>query len=73
MGTPKGADPLSAGIDEYLCKRLMPVEGAIPRLAGIDMYGSPGSPSGNRAALCDSLWNVRSALDGRALATGVLT
>src|SRR3954469_1689652 len=26
-------------IDEYLRDRLMPVEGAIPRLAGIDMYG----------------------------------
>ena len=28
------------GIDEYLRKRLMPVEGAIPQLAGIDMYGN---------------------------------
>src|SRR5881628_4254637 len=27
-------------IDEYLRKRLMPVEGAIPHLAGIDMYGN---------------------------------
>jgi serine phosphatase RsbU (regulator of sigma subunit) len=27
-------------IDDYLRKRLMPVEGAIPRIAGIDMYGS---------------------------------
>ena len=27
-------------IDEYLRKRLMPVEGAIPNLQGIDMYGS---------------------------------
>jgi|HubBroStandDraft_6_1064221.scaffolds.fasta_scaffold140532_2 serine phosphatase RsbU (regulator of sigma subunit) len=27
-------------IDEYLRKRLMPVEGVIPRLAGIDMYGN---------------------------------
>jgi serine phosphatase RsbU (regulator of sigma subunit) len=26
-------------IDEYLCKRLMPVEGAIPQLPGIEMYG----------------------------------
>src|SRR3982074_2609327 len=26
--------------DEYLRKRLMPVEGAIPQLAGIDMYGN---------------------------------
>jgi serine phosphatase RsbU (regulator of sigma subunit) len=27
-------------IDEYLRERLMPVEGAIPQLAGIDMYGN---------------------------------
>ena len=27
-------------IDEYLRKRLMPVEGVIPQLAGIDMYGN---------------------------------
>jgi serine phosphatase RsbU (regulator of sigma subunit) len=27
-------------IDEYLRQRLMPVEGAIPQLAGIDMYGN---------------------------------
>ena len=27
-------------IDEYLRKRLMPVEGAIPHLQGIEMYGS---------------------------------
>src|SRR5262250_972847 len=29
-----------ATIDEYLRKRLMPVEGAIPYLAGIEMYGN---------------------------------
>src|SRR3982751_6459969 len=29
-----------ATIDEYLRKRLMPVEGAIPHLAGIEMYGN---------------------------------
>jgi serine phosphatase RsbU (regulator of sigma subunit) len=29
-----------AGIDEYLRKRLMPVEGAIPHLPGIEMYGN---------------------------------
>jgi serine phosphatase RsbU (regulator of sigma subunit) len=29
----------SAPIDEYLRKRLKPVEGAIPQLAGIEMYG----------------------------------
>lgn len=28
------------GIDEYLRKRLMPVEGAIPQLNGIDMFGN---------------------------------
>src|ERR1022692_5066482 len=28
------------GIDEYLLKRLMPVEGAIPHLPGIEMYGN---------------------------------
>ena len=26
-------------IDEYLLKRLMPVEGVIPHLPGIEMYG----------------------------------
>src|SRR5450755_4431936 len=30
----------SVTIDEYLRKRLLPVEGAIPRLPGIDMYGN---------------------------------
>lgn len=29
----------SPNIDEYLRKRLMPVEGAIPHMQGIDMYG----------------------------------
>jgi len=28
------------GIDEYLRKRLMPVEGAIPLLNGIEMFGN---------------------------------
>jgi hypothetical protein len=27
-------------IDEYLRERLMPVEGAIPHVSGIEMYGS---------------------------------
>jgi hypothetical protein len=27
-------------IDEYLRKRLMPVEGAIPHVQGIEMYGN---------------------------------
>jgi len=31
---------LEPKIDDYLRKRLMPVEGAIPQLAGIDMYGN---------------------------------
>src|SRR6266853_1888056 len=31
---------LEPGIDEYLRKRLMPVEGAIPHLARTDMYGN---------------------------------
>jgi serine phosphatase RsbU (regulator of sigma subunit) len=30
---------IEPSIDEYLRKRLMPVEGTIPHLAGIDMYG----------------------------------
>ncbi len=30
----------ASGIDEYLLKRLMPVEGAIPHLQGIEMYGN---------------------------------
>ena len=30
----------STTIDEYLRKRLLPVEGVIPRLPGIDMYGN---------------------------------
>ena len=32
--------PLIPGIDEYLRKRLMPVEGTIPQLAGIEMFGN---------------------------------
>ena len=32
--------PLDPSIDEYLRQRLMPVEGAIPQLPGIDMYGN---------------------------------
>src|SRR5208283_3823659 len=34
------ATPVEPSIDEYLRKRLMPVEGVIPRLPGIDMYGN---------------------------------
>jgi serine phosphatase RsbU (regulator of sigma subunit) len=32
--------PIELSIDEYLRKRLMPVEGAIPQLSGIEMYGN---------------------------------
>jgi serine phosphatase RsbU (regulator of sigma subunit) len=31
---------VSSGLDEYLRKRLKPVEGAIPHLPGIEMYGN---------------------------------
>src|SRR5262249_22146259 len=34
------ASQIELGIDEYLRKRLMPVEGAIPHLARTDMYGN---------------------------------
>ena len=34
------ATQMESGIDEYLRKRLMPVEGAIPHLARTDMYGN---------------------------------
>jgi serine phosphatase RsbU (regulator of sigma subunit) len=37
---------IEPAIDEYLRKRLMPVEGSIPRLAGIDMYGN-SMPAGS--------------------------
>src|ERR1700681_30272 len=36
MATPH----VEPSIDEYLRKRLMPVEGTIPHLDGIDMYGN---------------------------------
>src|ERR1700693_4706871 len=32
--------PPQPSIDEYLRSRLMPVEGSIPTLAGIEMYGN---------------------------------
>src|SRR5215831_16138393 len=31
--------PIDASIDEYLRKRLMPVEGSIPRIPHFEMYG----------------------------------
>lgn len=34
------ASVVDTSIDEYLRKRLMPVEGVIPQLAGIEMYGN---------------------------------
>ena len=33
-------ETIGTSIDEYLRRRLMPVEGAIPQLPGIDMYGN---------------------------------
>jgi serine phosphatase RsbU (regulator of sigma subunit) len=36
----ESTQPASPSIDEYLRKKLMPVEGAIPQLVGIDMYGN---------------------------------
>ena len=38
--------PVEPSIEEYLRERLMPVEGVIPQLAGIDMYGN-SIPAGN--------------------------
>jgi hypothetical protein len=32
--------PTDLSIDEYLRERLMPVEGAIPNIPGIEMYGN---------------------------------
>src|SRR5438477_5457403 len=37
---PMATRPVEPSIDDYLRKRLMPVEGAIPQLAGIEMYGN---------------------------------
>lgn len=34
------ADPIDPSIDQYLRARLMPVEGVIPHLPGIEMYGN---------------------------------
>ena len=34
------ATPIDDSIDEYLRKRLMPVEGAIPQLPGFELYGN---------------------------------
>ena len=42
------ASQIELGIDEYLRKRLMPVEGAIPHLARTDMYGN-AIPAGSVA------------------------
>ena len=32
--------PTDLSIDEYLRERLMPVEGSIPQISGIEMYGN---------------------------------
>ena len=37
---PETVPEIEPGIDEYLRKRLMPVEGAIPQLARTDLYGN---------------------------------
>src|SRR5215471_14819417 len=37
--TPPARPNTNPSIDEYLRERLMPVEGSIPRLPGIEMYG----------------------------------
>jgi len=37
---PMAPPNVAPGIDEYLLKRLKPVEGAIPHLQGIEMYGN---------------------------------
>src|SRR5260370_34359147 len=34
------ARPTDLSIDEYLRERLMPVEGSIPHISGIEMYGN---------------------------------
>ena len=43
--SPMAETYIAPSIDEYLRKRLMPVEGAIPHLQGIEMYGN-SIPSG---------------------------
>jgi serine phosphatase RsbU (regulator of sigma subunit) len=40
MNSTSSSSSFSPTIDEYLRKRLMPVEGAIPQLSGIEMYGN---------------------------------
>ena len=40
MDTNENGVVFSSGLDEYLRKRLKPVEGAIPHLSGIEMYGN---------------------------------
>jgi hypothetical protein len=42
--------PVEPNIDEYFRKRLMPAEGVIPQLAGIDMYGN-SIPAGSVGAI----------------------
>jgi hypothetical protein len=44
------ATPVEPRIDEYFRKRLMPVEGVIPQLAGIEMYGN-SIPAGSVGAI----------------------
>ena len=49
------------GIDQYLRKRLMPVEGAIPQLPKTDMYGTP-FPREARAGTSSSTSTFSSAI-----------
>src|SRR5262250_3861395 len=54
------------GIDEYLRKRLLPVEGAIPQLPGTDMYGNSipaGSVGGDLFEYIN--FQQRYSVDGR--------
>jgi hypothetical protein len=54
MATPDTTTiPEQIGIDEYLRKRLLPVEGGIPQLARTDMYGD-SIPQGASAAIFSS-------------------
>jgi len=58
--------PEQIGIDEYLRKRLLPVEGSIPRLPGTDMYGDSipaGSVGGDLFEYIN--FQQRYSIDGR--------
>jgi hypothetical protein len=67
MATPKTTTiPEEIGIDEYLRKRLMPVEGAIPELPRTDLYGDSipvGSVGGDLFEYIN--FQQRYSVDGR--------